>query len=142
MYDFTPFLLQHPGGSYWLEKTKGTDITEPFETHHIKGISPLLLTKYKIREAEKPRNYVFTMNEKGFYKTLKRRVAEKLKDLDYSPIRKSNVSNLQFYLNSILFLKHAYIHAYILHIIVIPLESFDLDIGLFLTVCTKCWGYI
>ncbi|XP_037817581.1 cytochrome b5-related protein [Lucilia sericata] len=101
LYDFTPFISKHPGGSFWLEKTKGTDITEPFETHHIKGISPLLLQKYKIREALKPRNYTFTMHEKGFYKTLKSRVAETLKDLDYTPVEKSNLFHLTLLISTL-----------------------------------------
>ncbi|TMW40425.1 hypothetical protein DOY81_014494, partial [Sarcophaga bullata] len=34
------------------------------------------------------------MNENGFYRTLKRRVAAKLKDLDYSPVKKTNFFHL------------------------------------------------
>ncbi|KAM7351748.1 cytochrome b5-related protein [Cochliomyia hominivorax] len=94
LYDLTPFISKHPGGSYWLEKTKGTDITEPFETHHIKGISPQLLQKFKVREASTPRNYTLTMHENGFYRTLKRRVAEKIKDLDYTPVKITNFYHL------------------------------------------------
>ena len=34
-YDLTGFLEKHPGGSHWLESTRGQDITELFYTHHL-----------------------------------------------------------------------------------------------------------
>uniref|UniRef100_A0A1I8P0Z1 Cytochrome b5-related protein n=1 Tax=Stomoxys calcitrans TaxID=35570 RepID=A0A1I8P0Z1_STOCA len=89
LYDLTDFVAKHPGGSFWLERTKGTDITEPFETHHIKGVPQSILDKYFVRKAAKPRNYTLTLKENGFYRTLKKRVAEQLKHLDYSPKRRS-----------------------------------------------------
>jgi hypothetical protein len=71
--------------------TKGIDITEQFETHHITGKAEQILKKYFVREAAEPRNYKFTYNEKGFYRTLKRRVAEKLDGLDRTPLKISNL---------------------------------------------------
>lgn len=66
LYDLTAFVKQHPGGSEWLELTKGIDITEQFETHHITNRAEQTLTKYYVRNAEKPRNYIFTYDDNGY----------------------------------------------------------------------------
>lgn len=59
-----------------------------------------MIEKYKVRDAKKPRIYTLTLKEDGFYKTLKRRVAEKLKTIDKSPTIKSKVIlNLKQYFN-------------------------------------------
>lgn len=84
LYDLKDFLERHPGGRLWLEATEGTDITEHFETHHIKDTAEKMLTKFFIRDSKLPRNYKITYKENGFYKTLKRRVAPKLDHLDHS----------------------------------------------------------
>ncbi|XP_063824201.1 cytochrome b5-related protein-like [Ostrinia nubilalis] len=81
LYDFSEFVTKHPGGPLWISSTKGTDITEQFETHHLKGTAELLLPKYFTRKATMPRNSPFTFDEHGFYKTLKSKVMEKLKDI-------------------------------------------------------------
>ena len=31
LYDLTSFAKHHPGGTFWIESTRGTDITEAFE---------------------------------------------------------------------------------------------------------------
>lgn len=92
LYDFTEFIDKHPGGKFWIRETKGLDITEAFEAHHLSSVPSKMIEKYKVREASKPRIYNFTLNENGFYKTLKKRVAEKLKTIDYKPKTTSNVS--------------------------------------------------
>lgn len=60
---------------------QGTDITELFETHHLKGVAEDILPKYFVRKTVAPRNYPYTFHEDGFYKTLKVKVIEKLKEL-------------------------------------------------------------
>lgn len=50
-----------------------------------------ILEKYLIRTAAKPRNIKLTFVDNGFYRTLKRRVAEKLPELDANIEFKSNV---------------------------------------------------
>lgn len=91
IYDFTDFISSHPGGSQWLEFTKGTDITEQFETHHINSaIAEALLPKYFVKKAETPRNSPFIFKEDGFYKTLKIKVADKLKDIPNDVRKKSD----------------------------------------------------
>ncbi|CAB3238964.1 unnamed protein product [Arctia plantaginis] len=81
LYDLTEFLNKHPGGAEWLELSKGTDITEAFETHHLTSVAVKILEKYYVRDAKTPRNSPFTFEEDGFYKTLKREVLEVLKTI-------------------------------------------------------------
>lgn len=94
LYDLKEFIAIHPGGSEWIKLTEGTDITEQFETHHITNKAPAVLKKYFVRDATLKRNYKFTYKDDGFYRTLKRRVAEILPDLDYKPKKTSDVSSL------------------------------------------------
>ncbi|EDW28733.1 GL18786 [Drosophila persimilis] len=90
LYDLSDFATRHPGGAYWIECTRGTDITEPFESHHIEDRARQLLSKFEVREAAQPRNYKFTFDQNGFYMTLKRRVREKLRKMNYSPTKKTD----------------------------------------------------
>merc|ERR1712106_1243240 len=53
LYDLSNF--KHPGGKSWIELTKGTDITEAFETMHVQDIPQALLEKYRVKPADKPR---------------------------------------------------------------------------------------
>lgn len=92
LYDFTDFINRHPGGADWLKITKGIDITEQFETHHITDVAEQILPKFFVRDAALPRNYKITFAENGFYRTLKRRVANKLELLD-----QTSVANSRFY---------------------------------------------
>lgn len=73
LYDLTPFIAKHPGGDHWLRVTKGTDITELFESHHIATLAASTLPRYEVRDAAQPRNSPFTFRDDGFYRTLKRR---------------------------------------------------------------------
>lgn len=91
LYNLTDFAQRHPGGSFWIECTKGTDITEPFESHHIEEHASRMLSQFEVRQAASPRNYQFTLEETGFYMTLKRRVRQKLRSLNYRPSRKTDV---------------------------------------------------
>lgn len=92
LYDFSDFIKRHPGGSEWIELTKGVDITEQFEIHHIRGTAEKMLPQFYVRNASLPRNYKTTFDDDGFYRTLKRRVASKLDLLDHRP-----VANSRFY---------------------------------------------
>lgn len=58
------------------------DITEAFEGYHINLKPNLVLPKFFVRDAKEPRNYKFTFEENGFYRTLKRRVAQKLETIE------------------------------------------------------------
>lgn len=57
-------------------------MTEAFESYHISKKASEVLSKFYVRDAEKPRNYKFTFDENGFYNTLKSRVAKRLKNID------------------------------------------------------------
>jgi cytochrome b involved in lipid metabolism len=92
LYDLNSFVEKHPGGKDWISLTKGVDITEYFETHHLYGRAEQLLPKYYVREAKLPRNYNFVFKPDGFYLTLKKRVMEILPKLDKSPGKTSDVS--------------------------------------------------
>ncbi|KAF5293584.1 hypothetical protein FQA39_LY03069 [Lamprigera yunnana] len=88
---FLFFTSAHPGGAMWIDLTKGTDITEAFEAHHISSLPEEMLKKYYIRKASKPRNSPFTFKEDGFYRTLKRNAQIALRDVSRDA---SHVSNL------------------------------------------------
>lgn len=90
LYDVSSFIERHPGGAEWLTITKGVDITEQFETHHIGPKAQELLSKFYVRDAILPRNYNLTFDDAGFYRTLKRKVAAKRDSLDKSPVKISN----------------------------------------------------
>ncbi|KAH8279636.1 hypothetical protein KR018_011673 [Drosophila ironensis] len=94
LYDLHDFAARHPGGAFWIEATRGTDITEPFESHHIEDRARAMLSKFEVRPASQPRNYKFTLKENGFYMTLKRRVREKLRKLNYKPSIKTDCLHL------------------------------------------------
>ncbi|PSN40733.1 Cytochrome b5-related protein [Blattella germanica] len=79
LYDFSRWIKNHPGGSDWLDLTKGTDITEAFESHHITLTPTHLLKHFHVRSATTPRNSPYTFHENGFYRTLQKRVREHLK---------------------------------------------------------------
>lgn len=78
LYDLSDFIPHHPGGSDWIKITKGTDITELFETHHLTQTAERIAKKYFIRDAALPRNYKLTFEPNGFYKILKQRVSNKI----------------------------------------------------------------
>lgn len=92
LYDLGKFAKNHPGGKFWIEETKGTDITEAFETHHLMGKAEKLLPKYFVKEAKEPRNIILTLHDDGFYKVLKKRVVEKLNEIDQKPAKTTDVS--------------------------------------------------
>lgn len=57
-----------------------------------------VLQDYRVRDAKLPRNFKFTFKKTGFYHTLKRRVAEKIKSLDYKRAElMSKVEPISFY---------------------------------------------
>ncbi|XP_015115058.1 cytochrome b5-related protein [Diachasma alloeum] len=92
LYDLTNFVKKHPGGSEWLTITKGTDITELFESHHLTDKAEKLLPKFYIREAAEPRAIPWTFDKNGFYKKFKERAIVALKNTDFHrPALKSNL---------------------------------------------------
>ncbi|XP_045534899.1 cytochrome b5-related protein [Papilio machaon] len=92
LYDLTDLISSHPGGPQWISITKGTDITEAFETHHLLGVAETLLPKYFVRKVDTPRNSPFTFKEDGFYKTLKSKIQKKYQELPKDLRRKSDTA--------------------------------------------------
>lgn len=93
LYDLTSYIDQHPGGKFWLEKTKGSDITEAFHVHHLSKKPEQILKKFKVGPASVQRNYTLTFDDDGFYQTLKRRAVAKLQNSKFeNNCKKTNVS--------------------------------------------------
>ncbi|KAF5308057.1 hypothetical protein FQR65_LT06432 [Abscondita terminalis] len=104
LYDVTDFIDNHPGGKFWLETTKGMDITEAFETHHIKSEAPeIILQKYFVKKANKPRVSQYTFHENGFYKTLKRNVRTVLKTLPKDCHKANDMYTDLFFVTAVIF---------------------------------------
>mmetsp|Transcript_123769 Transcript_123769/g.309413 ORF Transcript_123769/g.309413 Transcript_123769/m.309413 type:complete len:811 (-) Transcript_123769:227-2659(-) len=76
-YDLSGFVDKHPGGADWLRLTRGQDITEAFEVHHINmpKAEAILKTTY-IKDADPGYVSRYAWDDNGFYRTLKRRVRE------------------------------------------------------------------
>ncbi|XP_046453473.1 cytochrome b5-related protein-like [Daphnia pulex] len=74
LYHLSAFVATHPGGSEWLEVTRGMDITEAFEYSHLSPHVRTVLAKYYVRPAGVARNSPYTFEPDGFYMTLKQRV--------------------------------------------------------------------
>lgn len=96
LYDLEDFVKFHPGGSEWIQLTKGTDITELFESHHLTDKAPRVLSKYYIRDAVSPRSVPLTFEPNGFYHTFKKRAVEALKDVDFhnSSVKSNIIADL------------------------------------------------
>lgn len=78
VYDLTEFVGKHPGGSQWIELTKGQDLTEHFITHHLnEEKARAVLSKYYVRDVEVPLPLRFTFDEDGLYRRVKLRVLKK-----------------------------------------------------------------
>jgi cytochrome b involved in lipid metabolism len=49
-YDLEAFAARHPGGAFWITETRGMDITELYETHHLDMDGPdQILRKHLVR---------------------------------------------------------------------------------------------
>lgn len=75
LYDLEHF--KHPGGALWLDLTKGTDITELFESHHLNYQGAIsALAKYEVESSSPlpPRKSPLTFHKDGFYATFRQKV--------------------------------------------------------------------
>jgi cytochrome b involved in lipid metabolism len=98
LYDVSEFISKHPGGSEWLELTRGLDITEAFETSHMVNVKRVeeVLNKFYVQDAESPRIAPYTFKEDGFYRTLKR-VAEPVLKVRFRFCNQNRNRNSQHY---------------------------------------------
>ena len=78
-YDLSEFVEKHPGGPDWLRMTKGQDITEAFEVHHLNILkAEKVLKRYYVKDADSKYVGRYFWDDNNFYRTLKRRTAEVL----------------------------------------------------------------
>jgi len=75
-YDLSKFIETHPGGPDWLLLTRGQDVTEAFEVHHLNQDKAWKILKPMYVKDAAP-EYVgrYHWAEDGFTRTLQRRVA-------------------------------------------------------------------
>ncbi|KAJ3416324.1 Cytochrome b5- protein [Chytridiales sp. JEL 0842] len=86
-YDLSGFAERHPGGSFWIAQTQGTDVTEAFESMH-PDPSVLGIEKYIVDEKPSGKRLSpLTFKEGGLYKTFRRRVGPILKALKKGEVR-------------------------------------------------------
>jgi len=74
LYDLSA--MQHPGGQFWIESTRGTDCSDAYHTHHINSArAAALLKKFSVnKKVDTASIRCFDWNEDGFYATLRRKV--------------------------------------------------------------------
>jgi fatty acid desaturase len=48
LYDLNKYMDVHPGGRVFLEQSRGSDCTEAFECHHIRGVPQKLLDQHRV----------------------------------------------------------------------------------------------
>merc|ERR1712136_593799 len=74
LYDLSKFAGSHPGGKFFISETRGMDITEMFEAHHVDiEKAEVILKKYFVQKADGPRNSQYTFSKSGFYHKLRKR---------------------------------------------------------------------
>lgn len=76
-YDLNEFADKHPGGKDWIYLTKGQDITEAYEVHHLNSKkADAVLKKFYVADASESYAGRYNWDENSFYKVLKSRVCE------------------------------------------------------------------
>ena len=80
-YDLNRFISIHPGGRWWIESTRGQDITDLVETHHMFSPDKMakIMDKYYVGDAARDYRPYFDYSDDGFYRILKRRCSEVLR---------------------------------------------------------------
>ncbi|XP_075220365.1 cytochrome b5-related protein-like isoform X1 [Lycorma delicatula] len=91
LYDLTTWVDKHPGGKLWIKMTQGLDVTEIFEASHLSPSAEKILPTFFVREARISRNSPYTFHPGGFFRTLKRRVYEKTKNIKRGPSKRAIV---------------------------------------------------
>jgi hypothetical protein len=81
IYDLSAFVDSHPGGSHWLSRTKGMDITDFYETHHIDTDKcDAVLAKYFVEEEKINIPQPFIYSKDNLYGRVKSKVTKLLKN--------------------------------------------------------------
>ena len=109
-YDFSPFASRHPGGAQAINLGKGRDCTALFESYHTWLPGNTILEKYAIKDDDEDDNDnnddndsvtkpLFTFEENGFYRTLKRRTGEYFQSNGYKNTKGGISAILSGFLN-------------------------------------------
>lgn len=78
VYNLTEFAHLHPGGSSWIEMTKGQDISVLFKTHHLdEEKARKVLSEYYVGEAKVKHEPRFDFEETGHYAEIRKRILSK-----------------------------------------------------------------
>jgi hypothetical protein len=77
--------------SFFFFSSQGTDITEAFESHHVKESVRGYLKQFYVRPAIGPRFSPYTFNNDGFYRTLKRRAQPVIATVPTGPALRSKI---------------------------------------------------
>ncbi|CAG4992213.1 unnamed protein product [Parnassius apollo] len=102
LYDLTSFVEKHPGGEEWLELTKGTDITEAFETHHLNPVAEKILCKFYVRDAKTPPLLTVASHNFIHRKTNWRMFLFNMSMWSYRDFRVSHVLSHHLYTNTLM----------------------------------------
>ena len=86
LYDLSSFRSSHPGGSDWIDLTKGGDITELVESSHlnIEHIRKMLI-KFHVKDLSTPRFSRLTFKEDGFYNRLRTKCQKVIAKVGINP---------------------------------------------------------
>lgn len=98
-YDLSEYLDKHPGGRIFLEQTRGSDCTEAFEAHHVRGVSESIMARYRVdfgpkSEPSSPKRFTFEES----YRKIKLFVQQFLKDELKNPTGKTTTYQGLFYM--------------------------------------------
>jgi fatty acid desaturase len=111
LYDLTDFIKLHPGGSHWLELTRGMDITEAYETHHLNEEKVNnILKQYYIKDVAYDGR--FKWEENSFFKVLKKRVREKVGSNTFASLKTKLYSYIILLIYIFSFLASSYYKSY------------------------------
>ena len=132
VYDLNSFLDEHPGGRTWLELTKGQDVTEAFEAHHLNmKKAQAKLKTFSVGETASDYVGRYEWNDNGFYRTLKRKVCEVFKETQPNGLPDTGPKLFSLVLSSVAIGLHFAVFALSLHY-----KSYLLAIGTGLTLQT------
>lgn len=111
VYDLTDFIPVHPGGAHWLTRTKGLDITDWYEIHHIDtSMTDAILQKYFVEDQPEHPPLPYIYSKDNLYGKIKSKVLELSKRERLSePTLQMQVFVATFLLISLLSLIYLYV---------------------------------
>lgn len=118
VYNLTEFAHLHPGGSSWIEMTKGQDISVLFKTHHLdEEKARKVLSEYYVGEAKVKHEPRFDFEETGHYAEIRKRILSKFSVKELQDSTSTDKVCLTYVISWFTLLSLAsYLHSYILSI--------------------------